>query len=192
MSFTGSLSRIFSPKWIILTGLFLCMVSTILLALGGGKPEDYWSYVFPALVLGGSGAMLIYTHTNIAIFQAAPPSMSGTVEAIFTCALQCRSTIGIACVTSIETSVEATHGGPQEYAGRAAAFWFLLGIVTLDFISVSIFYNRSTDHKPRPTHDKPMDPARHSTQSDEKLDDANGHVTMPVVNTMVNHVNLSV
>ncbi|OJA21684.1 hypothetical protein AZE42_13911, partial [Rhizopogon vesiculosus] len=63
MSFTGSLSRILSPKWIILTGLFLCMVSTILLALGGGKPEDYWTYVFPALVMGGSGAMLTYTHT---------------------------------------------------------------------------------------------------------------------------------
>jgi len=64
MSFTGSLSRIVSPKWIILTSLFLCMVATILLALGGGKPEDYWSYVFPALTLGGSGAMLTYTHTK--------------------------------------------------------------------------------------------------------------------------------
>ncbi|OAX36161.1 MFS general substrate transporter [Rhizopogon vinicolor AM-OR11-026] len=192
MSFTGSLSRIFSPKWIILTGLFLCMVSTILLALGGGKPEDYWSYVFPASVLGGSGGMLIYTHTNIAIFQAAPSSMTGTVGAIFNSALQCGSAVGLAAITSIETSVEATHGGPQEYAGRAAAFWFLLGIVTLEFISVSIFYNRSADHKPRPTHNKPMDPAQHSTQSDEKLDDADGHVIMSVVNKMVNHVNLSV
>jgi len=63
-SFTGSLSRVFSPKWIILTGLFLCMISTILLALGGGSPEDYWPYIFPALSIGTIGAMLTYTHTK--------------------------------------------------------------------------------------------------------------------------------
>jgi nitrate/nitrite transporter NarK len=63
-SFTGQLSRIFSPKWIILTGLFLCMVANILLALGGGQPDDYWSYVFPALVLGGFGIALTFVHTK--------------------------------------------------------------------------------------------------------------------------------
>ncbi|KAG2353412.1 hypothetical protein BDR07DRAFT_1433469, partial [Suillus spraguei] len=51
-SCTGSFSRIYSPKWIILTGLSLCMVATLLLALGGGKPENYWPFVFPAFVLG--------------------------------------------------------------------------------------------------------------------------------------------
>ncbi|OJA11344.1 hypothetical protein AZE42_04924 [Rhizopogon vesiculosus] len=63
-SFTGPLSRVFSPKWIILTGLFLSMVASILLALGGGQPEDYWSYVFPALALGSLGVMLTYLHTK--------------------------------------------------------------------------------------------------------------------------------
>ncbi|OJA11328.1 hypothetical protein AZE42_12130 [Rhizopogon vesiculosus] len=116
--------------------------------------------------------------------------MAGTVGAIFHSALQCGSAVGLAAMTSIETSVEATHGGPQEYAGRAAAIWFLLGIVTLEFISLSIFYNRSADHKPR--HDKPIDAAQHSTQSDKKLDDSNCLVTMPVLNRMDSHVNLSV
>jgi hypothetical protein len=64
MSFTGSLSRIFSPKWIILTGLSLCMAATVLLALGGGKPQDYWLYIFPAFSLGSAGVMLTYTHTK--------------------------------------------------------------------------------------------------------------------------------
>jgi nitrate/nitrite transporter NarK len=64
MSFTGSLSRTFSPKWLILVGLSLSMVSTILMAFGGGKPEDYWPYVFPAFVLGSSGAMLTFTHAK--------------------------------------------------------------------------------------------------------------------------------
>ncbi|OJA09891.1 hypothetical protein AZE42_06756 [Rhizopogon vesiculosus] len=168
-SFTGPLSRILSPKWIILTGLSLCMIATVLLALGGGKPEDYWPYIFPAFSLGTMGAMLTYTHTNIAIFQAAPSSMAGTVGAIFNGALQCGSAVGLAAITSIETSVEATHGGPQEYAGRAAVFWFLCGIIALEIMSVSIFYDRSTDHKPQPTHIEPMHPTQHSTPSDEKV-----------------------
>ncbi|KAG2354680.1 major facilitator superfamily domain-containing protein [Suillus spraguei] len=121
-SCTGSLSRIYSPKWIILTGLSLCMVATLLLALGGGKPENYWPFVFPAFVLGSAGVMVAFSHTNIAIFQAAPSSMSGTVGAMFNGALQFGSAIGLAAITSIETSVEATHGGSHEYAGRAASF----------------------------------------------------------------------
>jgi len=95
--------------------------------------------------------------------------MAGTVGALFNGALQCGSAVGLAAITSIETAVEATHGGSQGYAGRAAAFWFLSGIVVLEFISVSIFYDRSMDHKPQPTHGGPVDPA-HSTPSDEKAD----------------------
>ena len=53
-----------SPKWIILTGLALCLVATVLLALGGGKPNDYWPYVFPAFVLGSAGNMLTYSHAK--------------------------------------------------------------------------------------------------------------------------------
>ncbi|KAF9220761.1 MFS general substrate transporter [Gyrodon lividus] len=149
-SFTGSLSRVFSPKRIILTDLTLLAVATTLLALGGGKLGQYWPFVFPAFTLGSAGAMLTYTHTNIAIFQATPAAMAGTVCAIFHGALQFGSAIGLAAVSSIEASVEATHGGPDEYYGRAAAFWFLLGMVVLEIISISCFYQR-TDHGPPTT-----------------------------------------
>jgi hypothetical protein len=102
--------------------------------------------------------------------------MAGTVGAIFNSALQSGSAIGLAAAGSIETSVEATHGGPVEYAGRAAAFWFVLGIVALEFIAVSIFYDRSTDHKTQPEYDEPMCPAQQGPHSDGKLECAN--VTM--------------
>ncbi|KAG2074153.1 MFS general substrate transporter [Suillus decipiens] len=171
MSFTGPFSRIFSPKWIILTGLSFCMVATVLLAIGGG-PQDYWPYIFPAFSLGSAGAMLAYTHTNIAIFQAAPSSMAGTVGAIFNGALQFGSAIGLAGVSSIETSVEATHGGSHQYSGRAAAFWFLFTLVSIQFISVSIFYDRSTDHTPQPEHSNPENTAQRSAHFDEKFKDA--------------------
>ncbi|KAF8839739.1 MFS general substrate transporter [Paxillus ammoniavirescens] len=152
-SFTGSLSRVFSPKWLILTGLSLLVVATTLLALGGGQPDQYWPYVFPAFALGSTGAMLTYTHTNIAIFQVAPASMAGTVGAMLNGALQFGSAIGLAAAGSIETSVEAANGGPGEYHGRAAAFWFLLAIVLLEFISVSWLYQRKTDHLSQPKFD---------------------------------------
>ncbi|KAH0835592.1 major facilitator superfamily domain-containing protein [Lanmaoa asiatica] len=153
MSFTGTLSRIFSPKWIILTGLSMVSVATVLFVAGGSRPEDYWPYIFPAFTVGSAGAMLTYSHTNIAIFQAAPASMAGTVGAIFYGALQFGSAIGLAAFSSIETSVETIHGGPQEYYGRAAAFWFLLGIVLIEFLSISYFYQRGTDHGPQPRFD---------------------------------------
>ncbi|KAI0631657.1 MFS general substrate transporter [Trametes polyzona] len=138
-SFTGPLSRKINPKWLILTGEGMCAIATVLLALADG-PDRYWPFIFPALVLGSAGAMLTFTHTNIAIFRTSPASMAGTVGAIFNGALQLGSAVGVSVVGSIETSVEATHGGPQSYAGRAAGFWFLLGVVGVEGLSLLVFY----------------------------------------------------
>ncbi|KAI0073355.1 MFS general substrate transporter [Panus rudis PR-1116 ss-1] len=139
ISFTGGLSRIISPKWILLFAQALVAVATILLHFADG-PEKYFPFVLPAFILGTVGCMLTYTHTNIAIFRTTPSSMAGTVGAIFNGALQLGSAIGIAAVSSIETSVEATHGGTTSYEGRAAAFWFVLGIVCLEIVSLAVFY----------------------------------------------------
>ncbi|KDQ57949.1 hypothetical protein JAAARDRAFT_193433 [Jaapia argillacea MUCL 33604] len=144
MSFTGPLSRVISPKWLILTGQGLMMIACVLLALAD-TPDKYWPMVFPAFVLGSTGAMLTFTHNNIAIFRTGPPSMAGTVGAIVNGALQLGSAIGIAAVTSIETSVEEREGGFDEYHGRAAAFWFLLGIVGLEALMVALFYRRGVE-----------------------------------------------
>jgi hypothetical protein len=77
---------------------------------------------------------------SIAIFQTTPSSMAGTVGAMFNGALQLGSAIGLAAVTSIETSVEEVHGGFREYHGRAAMFWFLLGIFAVLTLGVLVFY----------------------------------------------------
>jgi hypothetical protein len=113
--------------------------------------------------------------------------MAGTVGAIFNCALQCGSAVGLVAIISIQTAVDATHGGSHEYAGRAAAFWFIFAIVAVEFISVSIFYNHSTIDKPQPTRSGPMHPAQ--AAFDKKLDDAN--VTMPGVGKNIDQVNIS-
>jgi len=64
MSFTGGLSRILSPKWIILLGLVMTSAATAILALAGGEPDHYWPFVFPAFLLGSAGTVLIFMHTK--------------------------------------------------------------------------------------------------------------------------------
>jgi hypothetical protein len=66
--------------------------------------------------------------------------MAGTVGAMFNCALQLGSAIGLAAVTSIQSSVEKAYGGYYEYYGRAAALWFVLGIFTVQTVGVGVFY----------------------------------------------------
>ncbi|KIJ13575.1 hypothetical protein PAXINDRAFT_13539 [Paxillus involutus ATCC 200175] len=110
---------------------------------------------------------------DIAILQVAPASMAGTVGAIFNGALEFGSAVGFSAVGSIEISVEATYGGPEEYHGRAAAVLFLLGIVSLEIISVSSLYQTKTDHLPQP---KSNDPVYNNTavqQSKDKTDEIN-------------------
>jgi hypothetical protein len=101
--------------------------------------------------------MFTYTHTNIAIFRAVPTNMAGTVGAIFNGALQLGSAVGIAAVSSIETSVETKLQLPRTtgpdggavigYQGRAAAFWFLLGVVGLESLNLLVFYRAEKGNK---------------------------------------------
>ena len=138
MSWTGPLARRINPKWIILSGEGMLVVATILLAFADG-PDKYWPFVFPAFVLGSGGAMLTYTHTNIAIFRTSPASMAGTVGAIFNGALQLGSAVGIAAVDSLQASVQEQQPG-KPYAGQRAAFWFLLGVVGVEVLAMAVFY----------------------------------------------------
>ena len=138
---TGPLSRIVDPKYLILSGEALSAGMTVLLAFAD-RPERYWPYIFPGLVLGTVGMMATYTHTNIAIFRGVPPTQAGTVGAIFNGALQLGSAVGIAVVGSITSSVDARTGGGGErrFEGRAAAYWFLFAIVVVEWIALLVFY----------------------------------------------------
>lgn len=116
--------------------------------------------------------------------------MAGTVGAIFNSALQFGSAIGLAGASSIETSVEAVNGGSHEYGGRGTTFWFLFAVVSIQFISVLIFYDHSTDHIPQPKHINPINSAQLGMHFDEKLNNVN--MTMMVVNEKADLVGLPV
>jgi hypothetical protein len=78
---------------------------------------------------------------SIAFFQTTPPEVAGIVGAIFNSALQIGCALGIACFTSIQTSIDKKSPNKQHgFAGRATAFWFLLGVVTLVGVCSAVFY----------------------------------------------------
>lgn len=83
--------------------------------------------------------------------------MAGTVGAIFNGALQLGSAVGIAAVSSIQTSVERKNGGSSGYAGRAAAWWFLVGVVVVEAIAVAVFYRRGPAPEPNPAEEAASD-----------------------------------
>ncbi|KAJ3477572.1 hypothetical protein NLI96_g10372 [Meripilus lineatus] len=145
-SFTGPVSRVISPKWVLLFAQGLLAISSILLHFADA-PNRYFPFALPGFIIGTAGCMLTYAHTNIAIFRATPSAMAGTVGAIFNGALQLGSAVGLAIVTSIQTNVEANHGGPTSYSGRAAVFWFVLATVCVEAVSLLVFYDVKVDNK---------------------------------------------
>lgn len=144
LCFSSSLSKVINPRYLILFGHVLIIIATVVLA-HAAAPEKYSSYTVPGFLIGSGGAQTIYMQTNIAIFRTAPPSMAGTVGAIFNSALQVGSAVGLAIVTSIQTSVDEkvdhSNSIKDMFKGRAASFWFLLGLAVLELLSVTIFYH---------------------------------------------------
>ncbi|KAI0628440.1 MFS general substrate transporter [Trametes polyzona] len=145
LSFTSPLGRYVSRKLLILLGHILAIAGTILLAFGDAE-RTYWRFVFPGLIIGSAGAMVIYMHVSIAIFQTAPPTMAGVVGAMFNCAIQLGAALGLAIDTSIETSIELQDGpdGFQRFDGRRAVLWWLLAAVCAEMVAIAVFYRVST------------------------------------------------
>ena len=88
---------------------------------------------------------------SIAIFQNTPPEIAGIVGAIFNSALQLGSAVGAALITSIQLGVDKASDTDSPYKGRAAGFWFTLGVVAVEALAVLVFY------KSTPVEKKPDD-----------------------------------
>ncbi|KAJ7123123.1 major facilitator superfamily domain-containing protein [Mycena epipterygia] len=129
-------------KWIILLGLASMMAGTVLLPFADSSVR-YWPFAFPGFLLGTAGAALIYTTTNVALLANTPPDVSGIVSAMFTCVLQMGGAIGAGILTSIQTSVQASHGGPTSFTGRAAGLWFLVAFLGLMAVLLLVFMKDS-------------------------------------------------
>ncbi|KIM20680.1 hypothetical protein M408DRAFT_333858 [Serendipita vermifera MAFF 305830] len=162
----GRLPTYFAHKHILMFGLIITIMATILLPFGDA-PGAYWPFIFPAFCLGTSGMVIIYSNSSIAIFSYTPPSVAGTIGAVFNCALQLGSAVGLAAVPSITASVdgktppmnppvsELIHHLDEitkdmwkdAFKGRAASFWFVLAVLGVLFVCVVVFFKVDTPEK---------------------------------------------
>jgi len=129
-------------KWVILIGFLLICIGTVLLPFANSE-DRYWSFAFPGFLIGTAGASIIYTTTNVALLGNTPSEVSGIVSAMFTCVLQMGGAIGSAVLTSIQTSVQISHGGPNSFSGRAAGLWFLFAFLSTMTVLLLVFMKNS-------------------------------------------------
>ncbi|GJJ13293.1 hypothetical protein Clacol_007545 [Clathrus columnatus] len=125
-------------KRVLLLGFTVLIIGSILLPFVNAK-DRYWRFGFPGFLLGTAGASLIYATTNITLLSNTPSEISGIVSALFIGAAQTGAAAGLAIVTSIQTSVEIHHGGPNRFNGRAAGLWFLLAAISVFGVLTVIF-----------------------------------------------------
>jgi len=131
------------------------------------------------------GRVLISNFFSIAIFASTPSSAAGTVGAIFNSALQLGSSVGIAAVTSIQTSIDGSEvradSAPlpttkpewtDAYRGRAAAYWFVFAAVVLEGLAVLVFFR----YHAIPS-DEEREEERERMRDEKALDDARGQTT---------------
>lgn len=68
--------------------------------------------------------------------------MAGTIGAIFNSSLQLGSAVGIAVVTSIQTSIQQkTVNGEFKFTGRADALWFIVSVVAAEVVAMLFFFD---------------------------------------------------
>ncbi|KXN81360.1 hypothetical protein AN958_04747 [Leucoagaricus sp. SymC.cos] len=133
-------------KWVIIAGQVVGLAGTILLPFADSGAH-YWRYVFPAFCLGTSGITIMFTVVDITIFTSTPPSSVGVVGAVFNCSLQLGCAAGTAIITSIQMSVQKTQGGPTNYSGRGAGFWFLFCLLALLTAAQLVFMKNGPKEK---------------------------------------------
>jgi hypothetical protein len=132
----------------------LLLAGSVLLAFAD-RSSRYWSFVFPAFILGSAANAHLYTQVNISVFKTAPASHSGAVGSILNSALQLGA--AVAATTAIQTNVNKGQPDPvTSFRGRAAMFWILLGLVAVEMIGYWIFFKVSSapangDPLPEPT-----------------------------------------
>ncbi|KZV87198.1 MFS general substrate transporter [Exidia glandulosa HHB12029] len=143
--FTGR----FPQKWVLIVSIVLVMIGTILLPFADFDGAD-WRWDFPAFVIATIGGSCLFVTCNIAVFSCTPPEIAGMVGAMFNSSIQLGSAVILAIITTIQVSVDgnggqvggtgSTSSGKNPYRGRAAAFWFLLGIMGMAALAVLVFY----------------------------------------------------
>ncbi|WWC58985.1 uncharacterized protein I303_101531 [Kwoniella dejecticola CBS 10117] len=121
------LEKLGSGKWPIAVGMLLGSVSYLLLifaAHGEIHNNEYWRWLFPAMIIGSGAAMASFLGTNITVMTSVPPAMSGVAGAMLQVSLQVGAVLGLSVQAGLLTLNE---GSFVNYANVQASFWFQFG-----------------------------------------------------------------
>src|SRR4051812_33249321 len=102
----------FTPKPVLVTGLFASAVGFLLLTRVSGH-SDYASHVLPAMIVLGGGLGLSFVPITIAATNGVPASESGLASGLLNTTQQVGGSLGLAILSSVSTSrvTSALNGG---------------------------------------------------------------------------------
>ncbi|KAI0790428.1 major facilitator superfamily domain-containing protein [Abortiporus biennis] len=138
----------FVNRRILLVGGQLFMATSAILLAFADRPSRYWSFIFPAMILGMLGLATSYVAASVVIMSGVRTGEEGVVGAVLYTTFQVGATVGVAVVTAIQLGVEdklgASLGEGMKYVGYKgyeASFWSLVGMNGL-MIIISLFFVR--------------------------------------------------
>ncbi|WWD01633.1 hypothetical protein V866_008578 [Kwoniella sp. B9012] len=126
------------PRYAITTGMVLAIGGYGLLSQSGDQVgTDYWKFVFPPLIFGSGGAMMVYSATNVGVITAVPPSIAGIAGGL----LQVSFQAGSALALGIQAGLLTVHPGSLgNFKNVQASFYFEMGWLGLGLIVFLVGY----------------------------------------------------
>ncbi|WVQ82158.1 hypothetical protein IAT38_004286 [Cryptococcus sp. DSM 104549] len=127
------------PRWPTAGGIFVggCMYLLMIYSRGAVANGEYWRWLFPAFVVGTSGAMAAFLGANITIMTTIPPRMSGVAGATFQVALQVGAVVGLAIQAGL---LARSPGGIANFSNVQTSFWFQFGWCVLDAVMLAVLF----------------------------------------------------
>ncbi|HWY90988.1 MAG TPA: MFS transporter, partial [Solirubrobacteraceae bacterium] len=102
----------FTPKPVLVTGLSISTAGFIVLTQVSGH-GDYWSHVFPAMLILGIGLGLSFVPITISATTGVAPEDSGLASGLLNTTQQVGGALGLAILSTVSTTrvTNALHGG---------------------------------------------------------------------------------
>jgi predicted MFS family arabinose efflux permease len=147
---SGAASRLvdrFTPKPVLLTGLFISTAGFVILTRVSGH-GDYASHVLPAIVVLGAGLGLSFVPITISATNGVPASESGLASGLLNTTQQVGGALGLAILSSVSTSRVTSaldSGSPVSLAlthGFKGAFTVAALLCALGFVTALVLLPR--------------------------------------------------
>ncbi|HWU20139.1 MAG TPA: MFS transporter [Nocardioides sp.] len=119
----GLLAPRIGTRVVVVTGLALFGTAMAWIALSVDAATPYWAVIVPQMVLMGLGMGLVSTPATESIMLVLPPSRAGVGSAVNDATRELGSTLGVAVVGSVFSSVFGSHllGSAFAATGQAGA-----------------------------------------------------------------------